>query len=240
MSALSPADHPWHYALWHSWKFLNGVNFWELQGQKNPAPDGRTVVSGHEKVAVESLRAVIEMDLDYVPGTGGFAGKAILREHRTIEANVPRPDGSYLLDWTMAFTAPGRDVTASANGYGGLGLRAPTSVKGIRVLSSEGRRGSEAHAQQARWVDFSAVYSPGDKPAGLTMFDHPRNPRHPSFWWVGTDPRCAYLGTAFVCKEPYTIKKGETLRLRYRVWVHAGFADGRLLQREWDSFKAGN
>ena len=160
-----------------------------MQGQKNPAPDGRTVVSGHEKVAVESLRAVIEMDLDYVPGTGGFAGKAILREHRTIEANVPRPDGSYLLDWTMAFTAPGRDVTASANGYGGLGLRAPTSVKGIRVLSSEGRRGSEAHTQQARWVDFSAVYSPGDKPAGLTMFDHPRNPRHPSFWWVGTDPR---------------------------------------------------
>jgi hypothetical protein len=30
MSALAPADHPWHRGLWFSWKFLNGVNYWEF------------------------------------------------------------------------------------------------------------------------------------------------------------------------------------------------------------------
>jgi hypothetical protein len=72
------------------------------------------------------------------------------------------------------------------------------------------------------------------------MFDHPSNLRHPNCWWVGPDPVCAYLGTAFVCKEPYTIKKGETLRLRYRFWINAGSEDAQSLEKEWGSFRAGN
>ena len=24
-----PPDHAWHYGLWFSWKFVNGVNYWE-------------------------------------------------------------------------------------------------------------------------------------------------------------------------------------------------------------------
>jgi hypothetical protein len=113
-------------------------------------------------------------------------------------------------------------------------------VKNARVLNSEGRRDAEAHTQRARWGDFSAVYEPGDRSAGFAMIDHPDNPRHPTCWWVGTDPACAYLGTAFVCKEPFTIKKGETLRLRYRFWIHTGSKDVRSLEREWGSFKTGN
>jgi hypothetical protein len=238
LSAVAPPDHHWHFGLWHSWKFLDGVNFWDWHGRKEPQCPGRTVLHGSETVATEPQRAVIQFDLDYRVGVGPSAGKNILRERRTIEARIPRSDGSYTLDWTLAFTALDQDVTASSVGYGGLGLRGPQSVKDIQAFDSEGRRGAAACAQRARWLDYSAVYAPGDKLAGTALFDHPGNPRFPTYWWVCADSVTAYMGTAFVCKEPYTIKKGETLTLRYRTWVHDGRGDAHALQREWQSFAA--
>ena len=29
LTCASPPDHPWHLGLWFSWKFINGVNYWE-------------------------------------------------------------------------------------------------------------------------------------------------------------------------------------------------------------------
>src|SRR5690242_15645430 len=29
LTAFRPKDHPWHYGLWFSWKYINGVNYWE-------------------------------------------------------------------------------------------------------------------------------------------------------------------------------------------------------------------
>src|SRR5882672_8277076 len=26
---FKPQDHPWHYGLWFSWKYINHVNYWE-------------------------------------------------------------------------------------------------------------------------------------------------------------------------------------------------------------------
>ena len=40
----SPPDHPWHYGLWFSWKFINGVNYWEEDRQTGHS-DGRTTLS---------------------------------------------------------------------------------------------------------------------------------------------------------------------------------------------------
>ena len=29
LTNCKPEDHPWHYALWFSWKYINGLNYWE-------------------------------------------------------------------------------------------------------------------------------------------------------------------------------------------------------------------
>ena len=29
LTCVSPPDHPWHLGLWFSWKYINGVNYWE-------------------------------------------------------------------------------------------------------------------------------------------------------------------------------------------------------------------
>ena len=45
LTAERPADHIWHYGLWFSWKFINGVNYWEVD-PKTGRPAGRTSWSG--------------------------------------------------------------------------------------------------------------------------------------------------------------------------------------------------
>src|SRR6476469_11282208 len=34
---FNPEDHPWHYGLWFSWKYINGVNYWEEDRQSGKA-----------------------------------------------------------------------------------------------------------------------------------------------------------------------------------------------------------
>src|SRR5512143_2167480 len=29
LTNFKPEDHPWHYGLWFSWKYINHVNYWE-------------------------------------------------------------------------------------------------------------------------------------------------------------------------------------------------------------------
>src|SRR5687768_7693598 len=28
LTNFKPEDHPWHYALWFSWKYVNKINYW--------------------------------------------------------------------------------------------------------------------------------------------------------------------------------------------------------------------
>ena len=67
LTAPSPADHPWHRALWFSWKMLNGVNYWE----ENPATgksDGVTEVRALKAVPHADSSARIEMFDQLSPG----------------------------------------------------------------------------------------------------------------------------------------------------------------------------
>ena len=41
----SPPDHPWHHALWFSWKYLNHVNYWEAD-PKEPRRAGAKPAAG--------------------------------------------------------------------------------------------------------------------------------------------------------------------------------------------------
>jgi hypothetical protein len=69
------------------------------------------------------------------------------------------------------------------------------------------------------------------RPAGITVISHPVNPRHPTPWYaIRTD--MSYLNPALLAEEPYTIKAGNALRLRYRIVVHPGWWNAERLQQE--------
>jgi hypothetical protein len=242
MSALAPADHPWHRGLWFSWKFLNGVNYWEFPPNRPNQPDGTTAVIGPAAVHTTENMATVRLPLEY------SKAQVVLAEERTLVASRPRLDGSYTIDWTSKFTAKGQDVVfertppqeAPWGGYGGLGFRASKAMREFRAIDSEGRIGrSQAHGKQARWMDFSGVFGEKDeKPvtAGTTIFDHPTNPRHPTPWYLSDTADLPYFGPALLFDQPLTLKAGESFMVKYRILIHPGLGDKAGLEKEYREF----
>jgi len=95
-----PADHPWHHGLWFSWKYINGVNFWE-ENRKTGKSDGVTDWSRVRVAALYDHSAVITVNLTY----SHRGQKPILSEKRIMRVSSPDADGVYYIDWTSEFTA---------------------------------------------------------------------------------------------------------------------------------------
>jgi len=233
---LRPADHPWHRALWFSWKYINDLNYWDPE-----LPEGQTEVIGLKTKLGTDYTAQIEMFISYHPPKK----PAVLTEKRILAVSAPDEDGCYHIDWLSIFTAgdndvlldrtgiPGEKNGKSYGGYAGLSLRMAEHTKDWQFLGSEGPLEPESRGSKARWVDFSGNIADGGF-AGVAIFDHPDNPRHPSSWWLsGSMP---YFSPAVLFHKPYTLPAGKTLTLRYHIFIHAGHADEDMLESEWKAF----
>ncbi len=237
LTDFAPADHRWHRGIWFSWKYLNGINYWEWKERQTPPPDGQTQVVGDEVVKREGARVLIATQLHY-----SHHGKLILEEKREITIESPRPDGSYTIDWHMAFTASKQEVVFQRTppnekpwgGYAGLSYRASGGLANHQVINSEGQQGKEGHGKSARWMDFSGTL-PNGKLAGVAVFDHPDNPRHPTPWYVSTG-KMGYFNPAMLFNESYSLPAGESLTLRYRMLIHPGQLGSPNLEKEYQTF----
>jgi hypothetical protein len=93
----------------------------------------------------------------------------------------------------------------------------------------------DTHRNRARWLDTSGTIH--GKPAGVTFFDHPTNPGHPSRWYVALSPLkdgpFTYMNPALLHDAPITLRSGESLTLHYRILIHPGAADPRALDAEF-------
>jgi len=240
LTLLRPADHRWHRALWFSWKFIDGVNYWEEDPKTGLSP-GRTVVAEVKVVPHDDWSAHIVMNLRYHP-----AGKStVLTEMRVITVSAPDVNGRYRIDWYSMFSAGEKDVLLSRTpilgeeggkdwgGYAGLSVRMAKATRGFQFVDSQGRKDKQAHGKKARWVDFSGEL-PDGKAAGITIFDHPDNLRHPSPWYV--EKGMPYFSPAVLFDKPYTIAARESLELWYRILIHPGRIDKEVLEGEWKAF----
>jgi len=225
------ADHTWHRALWWSWKAIDGVNYWEEHQQ------------GTDPVEVRIERrddgsARLEVKIAYHRPNE----KPVVIEKRVITVTAPDASGSYLIDWQATFTPAGeKDVVFNRNSYGGLAIRMAAECCGDAAAGkpawtfsdSEGQPNS--NGRRARWVAYQGT-TPGGRRAAIAIFDHPANPRHPSWWQTRT--HYPYLNPSLTCKEDYTLPAGKSLTLRYGVLVHDGPIDAEGLERRWKAFAA--
>ena len=134
LTNFRPADHPWHYALWFSWKYIKHddgrpVNYWEensaghAQGKTQWAPP-----------AIETRPdggATIRLNLRYVHPSGEID----MTELRELRVSAPAADGGFFIDWLARFMAGDKDLVldrtpmpvepggAVNGGYAGLSAR---------------------------------------------------------------------------------------------------------------------
>ncbi len=243
LTELMPADHIWHRGLWWSWKTINGVNYWE-EDKDTLLAEGRNEIIKVAAIPGPDYSADVEIHISYHPP----GEPAVIMETRTLKMSPPDEKGMYTIDWKSTFTArdkdvlldrtpiPGEENGVAWGGYAGLSVRlADSAVKWQAVDSEAHTFDNEFNNAKAKWLDYCIETESGG-PAGIAILDHPSNLRYPTPWYVILGEGMRYFSPAFLYYEPYTIKAGRSLTLRYRIVVHPGGTDARVLERQWEEF----
>jgi hypothetical protein len=239
-----PPDHLWHRALWFSWKYINGINYWETEGLA-PAERGLTQW-GEPRIETRlDCSARIVMDLTYRPPNG----PAVLTEHRIIEISPPAGDSSYHLDWLITFTAeqdilldrtplPGEPGGQTWGGYAGLSVRFAKEILEPRALTPEGlvQFADGRYRGKARAMDYTGLFE--GQEAGIAILDFPGNLNSPTPWYAISDNTMHYFSPAVIQRGPFRLTAGDKLSLRYRVVVHPSRWSAENLRGAADSFAA--
>lgn len=100
LTAFEPDDHRWHRGLWWSWKYINGLNYWEEDPQTGKS-QGLTPVTRAEVLPSPDSSARVRLALDYQPP----GQTTLLKEKRELHVHAPDAEGTYVIDWTSTFTA---------------------------------------------------------------------------------------------------------------------------------------
>src|SRR6266480_8113025 len=225
-------DHKHHRSLWFEHGEMNGVDFWSEEPKA-----GRTVHEEFTEIKSGRDEGVIESKDKYVAPDG----KVVCTDDRTIRI-YNRP-AERLFDFEVTVHASNGDLVFGDTKEGTMSMRlnetmrlAPNKFsKGKptgHIVNSEGVRDGATWGKRANWVDY---YGPvRGKTVGVAIFDHPQNPRHPTWWHVrdyglfGANPFGTHDFESGRDKSvpakagEYSIPAGGSLTLRYRLYFHTG------------------
>jgi len=219
-----PDGHGHHLSIWVSHRDVNGANFWENG-------TARIVHDAVEKIEDGADAAAVVVRNIWRDGDGA----AVVNERRTIRLHALPNDERYL-DLILELTPANGPVTFGKTPFGFLGFRVAKTMGvhdgGGTIRNSEGGVNEEAILwKRARWVDYSGRVAPGVT-NGLALFDHPDNPRFPTYFHVRND---GWVGASFCYEGPCALNEGETLTLRYRLYAH-GAATPEAVHARWQEF----
>jgi Methane oxygenase PmoA len=235
-------DHPHHQSFWMTHGLVNDVDFWRTDVNDNVGEKGPHIA--HR----EFLRAESDGDVGKIATRNDWmdGDKRCCEDERDLTFGVD-PDGSRWIDFTLTIRAPDEDVTFGDTKEGAFALRVVDSMRvdaktGGHIVNSEGLTNEDAWGMPARWVDYTGPVD--GETVGITILAHPTSFRPKQRWHVRTYG--LFAANPFGQKEfPHpeaaeqgsvTVKKGESLMLRYRVWIHKGSVDASALEREFATF----
>jgi hypothetical protein len=235
-AAGDSTDHLHHTGLWFSYDDINGVKFWENDPSYKHANMGRIVVRSADFQAGErfgTLTAILEWR--------GPRDEVIIVESRKM---VFHSDPKLrIVDFEIALTAA-EDLTFGDTKEGAFAIRLAESLtekKGGKMVDADGRATmAQVWGKRSDWVDYSGEVE-GEK-LGVAIFDHPQNPRHPTYWHArdyGLFALNPFGAHAFDPTQPeshWQLAKGKQLVFRWRVVVHPGDAESARIPELYEDY----
>jgi len=211
-------DHIHQRSLWFTHGDVNGIDFWSEGkgriehrefGEVSAGPEAVIVTRNDWRSPNDNTR-LLEDERRFT-----FGGDA---EQRWIDVaiEIKASDGPVVFGDTKE---------------GSFGVRVPSSVrvdslKGGKIVNSEGQANKDAWGKPAAWVDYHGPIE--DETLGIAILNHPSSFRFPTHWHVRTyglfaaNPFGRGDFTNGKEKGTYTLPAGETMKLRYRVLLHKG------------------
>jgi hypothetical protein len=250
LTNFKPADHPWHYALWFSWKYIyhpnddKHVNYWEEDRSGNAA--GKTRWDPPTIETQADGRATIRLKLSYV----NPSGETELTELRELKVSAPEADGGFSIDWLARFRAgdkelvldrtamPGEPGGQVNGGYAGLSARMVPLPVTMSVITSAGP--VEHFVRNRARPNAAAVacdFSDGSRDIGsLAFFSDPTNTGGDAPWYIIDSNQMPFICQALLAPKPRSVPAHGEFALRYRIavspkaWTQAELETG---QKEW-------
>ncbi len=221
-----PHGHRHHRSVWVAHHDVSGVSFWADTGK------GRI-----EHVKLEALTDGDKQATLVTHNVWKAEGQDVLLDERRSLRFVDLENGEWLMVITLELTPRDDDVTLGKTPFGPLGVRMAKSI-GVRdgggTIRNSAGGVNEAGVlwKPARWVDYSGPISPRVT-EGITLMDHPSNPRHPTIFHVRDD---GWMGTSLTYSDSLVIEQGSTLRLQYGLYVHRGAPASEAIDATWNLF----
>jgi hypothetical protein len=228
-------DHLHHRGLWFTYDDINGVKFWENDPSYTRGKIGKVVVRDTK-------------------WKGGDKSGTL-----TVTNDWNDPDGKTLVVETNAMTfysdpklrtidfhvtlTPKVDVTLGDTKEGAFAIRLAepfTAKGGGKMLNAEGKSGMrEVWGKRSAWVDYTATLD--GEALGVAIFDHPSNPRHPTYWHARDYGLFALNPFGRKSFDPtqeesiWKIPAGQNVEFRWRVVVHPADADVAALYKNYSA-----
>ena len=244
-------DHPHHKGLWVGLEKVNGHDHW--------AEHDTVVTRGVDLLptpGTELLESLVDCRLvirNEVAGeTAAFKvlndwldheGKPLLSETTTVRIHADR-----LVEYDITLTpAGGEAITFGDTKEGFFAVRMANGLRekggtGTITSASGGTGEPQTWGQPAAWVDYSGTLD--GSPVGIALFDHPGNFR-PARYHVrayGLFAASPFGESAYTNgkeeAKPVTLAPGESLRLRYAAFVHAGDAKTANVAQRYRDYTA--
>jgi hypothetical protein len=248
-----PLTHSHHNGVWISHNKVNGLDFWgdyaKAQGRIRCYQIPREAYAdGDDAASMQMINHWLKAEDDS------------LQMIETRRSEVRPLDGmrSWFMVIDLEYTAPaGKTAIIEPSFFGLVAVRMARTIGvhdgGGRILNSEGQINEEqVFRKPARWVDYSGrLTNEPDGLAGITLMNHPSNPRNPTVFHVRNDGWmgcCLHPESPEVPKQskearapmpaPLEVSMEKPLRLRYGLWVHDGMSSQAQSEEHWQKFTA--
>ena len=244
-------DSPNHRGLWFTHGDVNGYDFWANE-ESQPGGGkgkGKVVLERLDKFTMGKKSGTISGTFDWkIP-----SGETLLIESRKM--TFYSDPAVRVVDFDITLS-PQQEVTFGDTQEGMFAIRLAAELeeeqpKDIAEPKRTGRMVNAANkageknvwGKRSDWVDYSGQV--GGAAVGVAVFEHPSNPRYPTYWNARANGLLAanIFGVHEFEREggrdgSLELRPGQPLRFRYRVIIHPGNENAAGIGDAYAAWKA--
>lgn len=242
-------DHPHHRGLWLAHGSVNGIDFWA------EGPKCGKIIHDSFDTPTSGRVGEIREHLHWEDP----AGNTVCTEDRLIR--VQGLEDGQLLDIESTLKASDGPLVFGDTKEGVIAIRLAESMRlthrdpadpkktipgAGKITTSTGLTDADAWGKRAKWVDYSGPI--GNETVGVALFDHPSNPRHPTWFHV--------RDYGLLAANPFgqhdfdhlkdlpkagelKVADGDTVSFRWRFYLHNRDAEAAKVAEHYKEYVAG-
>lgn len=230
VTSMRNGNYPHHSSLFFGCDKVNGGNYWQEGLERGQIISLRAdiIESGNDKVVIEAENIWRRPNAN-----------SPIKDFRKITITAPSNDLFQIdFDITMEMLM---DVTIDKTNHSLFSGRMDADLavtNGGTMVNANGDKGEKGtFGKRSPWIDFYGKR--GDKFEGMAIMQHPSNEWYPSPWFTRDygffSPTPMYWPAN---DKETTLKKGQTIKLKYRVLVHAGDVASAKIAEQFEVYKS--